>query len=267
MLKKKATRSAATDSSNIERRIMAVAKVDEGVKAAFYGGSGTGKTTLSCSFPGPALLLDINDKGSDSVSDVKNLKVLNCETWDDYEQAYWYLKKKPGLYETVITDTITELQDLALRRVLEDSNREPGSLLTKKDWGEVSSMMKTVITNFRNLDMNVVFNAQDRIFNGGDELDDDDGQIKPEVGPRLMPSVATHLCASVSIVGNTFIREKIRRIKNKDKKIVEEKDMKYCLRIGPHAYYTTKVRKPKAIEVPAFIVDPTYNKLVEILEE
>ena len=36
-----------------------------------YGRSGTGKTTIAASFPTPLLLLDIREKGTDSVANVK----------------------------------------------------------------------------------------------------------------------------------------------------------------------------------------------------
>lgn len=251
---------------DISKRITPVYKVDNFVKAVLYGRSSTGKTTLACDFPGPKLLLDINDKGTDSVTDVKQLDVLACQSWVDFEQIYWFLKKNKDKYKTVIIDTVSMLQDMAIQQVLSDSNREEGSMLTKRDWGEASGMLKTWIIYYRDLPMNVIFIAQDRVSNAGDE-DDTEGQIMPEVGPRLMPSVASTLNAAVSIIGNTFVREKIIKVKTAEKKIVEKRKIEYCLRIGPHAYYTTKVRKPKSVEVPSFITDPTYNKLVANLEE
>jgi hypothetical protein len=170
-------------------------------------------------------------------------------------------------FKTVILDTVSMMQDLALSHILEGSNREVGALLHKKDWGEASSLLKTWLMNFRDLKMNVVFIAQDRVSQGEEESEDSDGQILPEVGPRLMPSVASTLNAAVSIIGNTFVQEKIKKIKTEEKKIIERREINYCLRIGPHAYYATKIRKPKAIEVPSYIKDPTYEKLVANLKE
>lgn len=253
-------------SLDISKRIIPVHKVDDYQKVVLYGRSGSGKTTLACDFPGPKLLLDMNDKGTDSVVDIKQLDVLACQSWVDFEQSYWFLKKNKGKYKTVIIDTVSMLQDMAIQQVLVDSNREEGGMLTKRDWGEASGMMKTWIIYYRDLPMNVIFIAQDRVSNASDE-DDAEGQIMPEVGPRLMPSVASTLNAAVSVIGNTFVREKIAKIKTTDKKIIEKRKIEYCLRIGPHAYYTTKVRKPKSVEVPSFITDPTYKKLVANLEE
>lgn len=263
------TRDKAADISGIEKRITPVSKLAHHLSVVLYGRSGSGKTTLSCDFPGPVLLLDMNDRGTASVKEHKNLSVLTCEEWMDVEQAYWYVKKHPGKFKTIVLDTVSMMQDLALAQVINDKGGTTnGRMLTKQDWGQAAAMLKTWIVNYRDLqkDMEVVFIAQDRITGGSDE-DEDEDQIMPEVGPRLMPSVASTLNASVDLIGNTFVREVIKKVKTADKKIIEKRRIEYCLRIGPHAYYTTKVRKPKAISVPAYLVDPSYEDLVATLKE
>jgi phage nucleotide-binding protein len=260
-------RNKAVDTDDVAGRIKPVHRLNDHMKVVLYGRSGTGKTTLACDFPGPKLLIDMNDRGTDSVRDVKGLDVLSCEEWGDFEEAYWYLKKNKGKYKTLIIDTLSMLQDLTITKVMNGRTSKNGELLTRKDWGEISSLLKVWIMNVRDLPLNVVFIAQDRVSNAGGEEDDNDGQIMPEVGPRLMPSVASTLNAAVSLIGNTFVRERVTRTKTDDKKIKEKRTIEYCLRIGPHAYYTTKVRKPKSIEVPSFLVNPTYKELVATLEE
>lgn len=265
MKTKKRTRADAVDTDDIEKRIKPVSKIGTHIKAVVYGRSGTGKTTFAGSFPTPALLIDMNDQGTDSVLDVKGLEVIQAANWDDVESLYWYLQKNSKKYKTVILDTATMMQGFALEHVMDDRGKERGDKMTYKEWGEISGIMTTLLINFRDLPMNVVVNAQDKVFKGNEDEDDDDGQILPEVGPMLMPSVAKNLNAAYSVIGNTFIREKIIKVK-KDGKIKEKRKTEYCLRVGPHTYYTTKVRKPKEVEVPAFIVDPTYKKLVDVLK-
>ncbi len=240
----------------------------------FYGRSGTGKTTLACSFPSPILLLDIKDEGTDSVSDVKDVDVREIEDTDDIEEMYYWLKKHPNAYKTVIIDTVSMWQNMVITELVGDKGRKGKAAgdwgsMTQKNWGKVAGVMKEWLVNYRDLakelEINVVFIAQDRVFNMSDDENDRDDQIAPEVGPALSPAVAKVLNAAVSVIGNTFIRtrKKIKEVKGKK---IKEEVQEYCLRIGPNPSYVTKVRKPKSVAAPAFIADPTYEDVLELIK-
>lgn len=240
----------------------------------FYGRSGTGKTTVAGTFPGRKLLVDIKDVGDDSLVGVEDIDVHDVRDWDDFEVLYWYLYKNPKKFQTVILDTLSQLQGLCIRKVLADKGGDPDTAgqfgsMTKQDWGTVASMMKDWIVRFRDLPMHVVFIAQDRVFNVGDE-DEAEG-LNPEVGPGLSPSIAKHLNAAVHFVANTFIRKRTVRVKLKLENRVKGKPpykdvdkIEFCLRIGPNPTYITKIRKAKTVALPSVIVDPTYDKLMAI---
>lgn len=238
-----------------------------------YGRSGTGKTTLAGSFPTPILYLDIRDRGTDSIIDVKGVEIRQLDTFADFEDMYWWLKKNPDEYETVVVDTVTQLQQMLLRDIALDKNKDPSKAgdwgsMTKKDWGEVTGAMKEVLTNYRDLTdlgMNIVFLAQDRVFGGeDDDADRSGGMIVPEVGPAVTQSIAKALNAAVSFIGNTFLREKKVEKEVRGKKSVS-KVTEYCLRIGPNAVYATKIRKPKGAQPPSYIVDPSYKDIIAII--
>lgn len=241
---------------------------------AFYGRSGTGKTTLAASFPKPAILLDVRDEGEDSVADVKGLDIKRIHDFEEFEEAYWWLKKHPKAYKTIIIDTVSQLQQLVLLEVggkKKRGNRQVGDWgsLTRGDWGDISGIMKEWLTNYRDLKsegMNIVFIAQDRVFNlGDDEEPIEDDQIAPEVGPALSPAIAKALNASVDVIGNTFIRSKTTREEVRGKKKKTER-LEFCLRLGPNSVYVTKVRKPKSVEAPAFIINPTFEDIIEVIK-
>lgn len=247
-----------------------VAKVSRPRSFVFYGRSGSGKTTLSGTFPKPLLLLDVRDEGTDSIADVEDIKVMDVPTWDDFEDAYWWLKKNPKAYKTVVVDTVTQLQQIAIEKVLMDKKKDVSKAgdwgtMTKREWGDVAQLMKTWIVNLRDLPMEVVFLAQDRVFNFDEDSGDAEEQLTPEVGPRLSPSVAATLNAAVSVIGNTYVRLKTYKKEVKGK-TVEKQKTEYCLRIGPNPVYVTKIRKPKRIEAPAFIVDPSYEEIINAIK-
>lgn len=267
----KVTRSKDIDTDDISSRIKPVSNIEGPIKMVLYGRSGTGKTTFAASFPKPALLIDCKDKGTKSVSDVKGLDVFSVEEWDDAEQIYWFLKKDRK-YKTVIVDTCTGLQDIAIRKVLSDKNKESDDpmkwgVMKRQDWGDAASKLKVWLGNINDLPSHTVFIAQEKA-SSVEEDDEDDGAILPEIGPYLMKSVASFLNAAVDTIGNTYKREKVKKKRDKEtKRIVEERAVQYCLRLGDSAVYTTKTRKPKSQEVPGFLVDPEFEDLEELINQ
>lgn len=218
------------------------------------------------------MLIDIRDEGTDSVLDVKDLDILPVTTIEEIEDAYWWLKQNPGKYQTVILDTVTMWQFLKVLEIVGEKAEKLGKqptdwgVMTKQQWGEVAGYMKTWITNFRDLPMEVVFTAQQRTFNVGED-GENEGELDPEVGPSLSPSVMQHLCAAAQVIGCTFIRTRtVVKKSMKTKKEVETQKTEYCIRLGPSQSYITKFRKPRSISLPDFITDPTYSDLLETIK-
>jgi hypothetical protein len=270
----RATLKSSSTKRDLEDEFRAVADVPPFRTFVFYGRSGSGKTTLAASFPGPHLLLDVRDRGTDSVADVKGLKVFDVQTCEDFEDCYWWIKKNPKRFKTIIVDTVSQLQAIKVKEVGESKGKAGKTAgdwgtLSKRDWGDIAGWMKEQLMNYRDLSelgLNVVFIAQDRTFNFDDDEGTGDNDLGPEVGPQLSPSVAKSLNASASLVGNTYIRS--REIKKRDEKTGKlsiKQKTEYCLRMGPNPVYVTKVRKPKKYRAPEFIVDPTYEAIMEII--
>lgn len=240
---------------------------------AFYGRSGSGKTTLASSFPKPILVLDIRDQGTDSIADIEGIQVRDITSHEEMNDAHLWLLKNPSRYKTVVIDTVSQWQQLVVNEIgSRHKGKTPGDWgsMTKRDWGDVSARLKEGIINYRDLTeegMQVVFIAQDRVFNLSDDEEESiaDDQIAPEVGPALSPATAKYLNAAVSVIGNTFIRVRTieKEVRGKKRK---EKKTEYGLRLGPNPVYVTKIRKPKSTEAPPAIYDPNYEDIIEIIK-
>lgn len=264
------------DYRDIMKEIVDVSDFDPEMRMVIYGPPGSGKTTLFGTFPKPALLIDIGERGTDSIRKTKGVKVIRIKTWEDLDKIYWYLRKEKHGFKSVGIDTISGSQELSMLKVYAKNGLEPEigkvggwGTMRKGDWGDVSADLKSLIYNFCHLDIeNVAFLAHERKPKTSDDDEDvaDDAGIVPQVVPALMPSVVQTLNASVNIIGHTFIREHHRVVKLGKGKKKEKREVQHCLRLGPHAYYATKVRKPKETEAPPFIVNPTYDQLVELVE-
>lgn len=249
-----------------EGKIIPVADIPLNLKVLVYGRSGTGKTHFAGTAPTPVLVLDIKEKGTDTIRNREGVFVLPIETWQDFEEAFWYLDSNRGTEKfqggTIVIETVTQLQDLALEQVTGGTD----GMISRRAWGEAAGLMKTWIMLYRDLPYNVIFVAQDRQTESEEDLEDADGMILPEVGPYVMPSVAKALNAAVGTIGQTFIRERLQKVKSKEnpEAIKTRRVVEYCMRTGPHARYLTKLRVDPDVKIPDVLVDPSFNKLLEL---
>jgi AAA domain len=216
------------------------------LKLLVYGQNGKGKTRFGASAD-KVLLIDCNEKGTLSIRNFP-AQVYKVETWTDIDLAYWLLHSGQHEFETVVLDTVTSLSQLCMRFILGDeSSRDPTrdpNMPSKREWGKLGELMRTIILNFRNLPMNVVFLAQERRG-----FTDDDAEDAPEVFPEVSPSVRTTLTSSVDIIGRVFVKEVVTS--KGGKKVAEPS---YRMLIGPSERYVTKDRSesglPKVITLP-----------------
>lgn len=235
------------------------------INCCFYGRPGSGKTTLACTFPKPLLLIDMKDeKGYLIAKRIKGVTVVRAKSVEELYTIYWHLKDNPGKYKTVVLDTITAgqalfLEDLRQRKKpnLDSAKMGNWGTMTKQDWGEVSQSYGPLLLDFRDLDCNTVYLSHERTFNLGEDNEEDE-RIDPSVGPRVMPSISSSLLAAVDFIGDCFIRQR---------KLKDSVETQYCLRVGPHPVYITKVRVPKDVEVKPILVDASYDDLIDLIME
>lgn len=230
-----------------------------------YGKSGTGKTVFGSTWPKPLLLIDVREKGTESIADVKGIDVIHIEDWkqissdvrDTKDSIYWMLKSR-SKYKSVVLDQLTAAQALGMSVLREKKGMKPDEPFSQRAWGQLSGMMQQLVYDYRELyneGINVLFNAHERLREPQEE---DDERIAPSVGSNLIQSVTSFVNGAVSVIGNTFIREYYDK---KDKST----EIQYCMRIGPHAYYSAKIRRPvSAGPVPGVIVNPSFDKIVSI---
>lgn len=204
------------------------------LKLLAYGKNGMGKTRLGASGPSP-IIIDCNERGTLSVRSFKGAKKFPVNVWTDIDLAFWYLASGDHPYETVVIDTVSSLAQLCMRFVLGDeASRDPTvdpMMPGKREWGKVGELMKTMILQFRNLDMNVVFLAQER--RGFSDEDED----APDVFPDVSPSIRSTLTASVDIIGRMYVREVTPKGAKKGTTVTS-----YRMQIGPSERYVTKDR-------------------------
>jgi hypothetical protein len=256
--KRVAKKKAAAQPTSILDKITPVGELETNLVMLVYGRSGTGKTHFGSTFPRPALFIDTNERGTETIANEEGIDVVCVTDWQEIDELLWALKDGMD-YESVIIDQVTNLQDLGMYEVLRKQRKGRDETFSQRNWGQLSGMLKQFITDFRDLadQYNLLMIAHERIDEPGDEEDE---HIEPNIGARVMPSVGTFLDGAVDAIGCTFIKE---RWETEDKEEVRHVD--YCMRIGPHAFYSTKIRRPvSAGPIPELIVNPTFQKIRDL---
>lgn len=259
--KKKRRAKKTSEPTSILDKIQPVTHLKTNLVMMVYGRSGTGKTHFGSTFPRPILFIDTNERGTETIAQEEEIDVVRVTEWDEIDQLYWALlnKETETEYASVVIDQVTNLQDIGMHEVLRRARKGKDEVFSQRNWGQLSGMLKQFISDFRDLSdhYNLLLIAHERVFEGGD---DEDEAIEPSIGARVMPSVGSFLDGAVDAIGSTFIKE---RWETEDKKEVRHVD--YCMRIGPHAFYSTKIRRPvSAGPIPELIVNPTFKKIRDL---
>lgn len=281
-------KTAAPKSSPIKRgpvtggvlsRIQPMTIPDRGLKCLIYGDSGTGKTTFWATFPGPILAI-LCSGGRDtgellSVDTPENRKKIHSVAIVETGEVLEVLAhvRETGAYKTIVLDHVSGLQDLRLSEILGLSTIpqvKNWGMAKQQEYGKCSTDTIEILRQFLSFPGNAVVIGQERIFGGRD--DDMGDAIKATVGASVMPSIIRWLNPAVDYVLQTYKRPRTKEVTKTiaGKTITSTERLKgveYCARTEPHEVYSTKFRRPKTHgALPECIVDPTYEKLIKLID-
>lgn len=126
------------------------------IKALIYGDSWSWKTSFGATAPN--VIFASAEAGLLSVWNRK-VDYVEIKTINDLRELYNFLKKWGHKYETVVIDSITEINDI-IKMELEAKR---GRALQLQDWQEVAKQIEAILRNFRGLDMHVIMIAQEQV--------------------------------------------------------------------------------------------------------
>lgn len=223
-----------TKASDISKARALIHPASEGstwLKMCIYARNKIGKTRFACSSELKTLVIDCNEKGWQSVRRQKNVDVFHLTRFEQLDWVYWLLRAGEHNYEVVVIDTMTMLATLGMKYVLKDqADRDMSAdpmMPDKRHWGKLGELLKDAILKFRNLDMHVIFLAQEKTTYNEDE---ETGETSVETHPELSPSPRSTLLSAVTITGRLYTRE----VETKGKKKMERRML-----LGPHPKYVS----------------------------
>lgn len=188
-----------TSSSLGGLRVFKVEQRAPFINMLVYGDSGVGKTMLAGSADGcpdlrPVIMIDF-EGGTETLRNFyPNVEQVRVTTWKEMQSVYDELHKGKHGYQTVILDSLTEIQKFNMYSVMEEliSNRPeldpdvPGM----REWGKNLEQMRKFVRAFRDLPMNTIFTGLAK-----DDRNESTGRTvtKPSLSGKLSGEVAAFL--------------------------------------------------------------------------
>jgi len=251
-----------TIKSRVESQIHRASEFDPNLSMVIYGRPKTGKTRFCATAP-DVLIIDCDEQGTDSTRHDLDPHVVRITTWGEINDIYWYLQSGDHNHKSVAIDTVSGLQTLAMNFVLgdetaRDASRDPDQP-SQRVYQKISQLMKTQITNYRNLPMNVIFTAHTRTKETGEGEE----EVISITGPNLSPSAQGHLLGAVSLIGYLSKRDVTVR-RRVDGKVVRRRVSRTRLLIGPSERFETGVRYSPFKDLE-YIDSPNFSEMLETI--
>lgn len=171
-----------------------------------YGESDTGKTVLAGTAP-KALFLTTDVEGTESAKAMgSTADELRINTFTEYATAVDWIARGGGAaeYEWIITDTITELEELCWQEQLVSSDVRRASKYqpNKADYPLVWAKMKDQLSTLGRSPVNTLFIAHTmRIDRETEDGEDTVTLAMPAIGSRKRGDLSGALCAQHGVVG------------------------------------------------------------------
>lgn len=176
-------------------KIVSTADEKPFVKMLVFGQAGVGKTVFASTAPKP--LFVVCDTGTMSIRD-KKIDKINVETFDDVLEVYTALKSGELKYETVVLDTLGNIQKKSMDKIIGTKTQA-----TIADWQLNIEQIRKLVRLFRDLPMNVIIICHETFV-----TDDSTGEVM-RVLPMLQgKSLPNEVCAYMDVVGYMVAREK-----------------------------------------------------------
>lgn len=191
------------------------------------------------------LLLDF-EGGLESLSGL-DIETAPIRGWDDYNEAFEVLSDSDTKYKSVGIDSASETHIWALLTRLseQEAKRSDKDLVELGDYGAVSTQMRRLLREFRDLPMHVFYTATTKEI-------EERGVGKVKV-PAMAGQMSDEIVALMSIVGYLALTPG-----------ADDTDRTLLLQNYPG--FRTKVRSPWNFEAPDEIDDPTITKLLDALQ-
>lgn len=248
----------ATLAKEAASRIKSVDELNKWLRMVVYGRNKTGKTHFAGSSERKTLIIDCEEKGTETLLGRKNCDVFELSRWEELDWIYWHLRSGDHPYEVAAIDTVTMLSTLGMKFILGeefsmDSSIDP-KMPDRRHYGKLNMMLGQAIIDWRNLPMHILFLAQERTDTSEDESDS--MSTFTEIVPSLTKGPRSTLLGAVGTIGRLYTREVTKQDKTtkKQKQVTERRML-----VGSSEKFAGGTRIKG---LPRTIINPNLEKLL-----
>lgn len=235
--------------------VMSLSEVPQGKLVIVYGKSASGKTQFGSTFPKPMLYVKIGDDGVNTIKAVKGIDVIESSSPERLKKLLKELKSDKK-YQTIFLDTFT----LIVNEWKDENIYKKKKKMSQQNWGDLLQETEEIIRLAHELSLNKWV-----ILSGHEVMDSIEG-MEDELLPDVRIAVSKGARTYVEGMANYGIHTvKIQKDTETDEGT--KTTVKYAADIGPNSFYWTKLQIDPSIKVPKRIINPTFEKLMKIVNK
>ena len=225
-------------------------------KVLICGDPGAGKTLISSTWPNPVYasaeggLMSIADRDIPYTEIRKSEDLLRLK--NALDQPAEVREEMLGFpVQTVVIDTIDEIQRILMKERLDAQKREA---LQMQDWGWLNEQMQAIVRAFRNLDLHVVFTCHLKSTE-----DQESGRVSYR--PGLSGAIADSIPAYVDLA----LRLDVSTIAEVTDDGIEKRQVRSLISRPDHAHSWVKDRSGKLPENFEVNFEDDYDRIAEFI--
>lgn len=219
-----------------------------------WGKSGTGKTKFVATLPKPLLYVRIGDDGSNTIANVEGIKAIHAETLEQLKEIGKELIKDKR-YTSVAVDTFSMITNVWIDQNITQKRKK----MTQQAWGDLKVETEELIKIFHEVAASHIVALT--CHESNDTIEGMEDEIIPDFRPNTTKGARTYL-EGMANYGIHMAKMKKTIVKDG----VEKEVVRYVGHLGANSYYWTKLQVDPNIKIPETVVNPTYSKILKIIE-
>ena len=218
-----------------------------------WGKSGTGKTKFVASLHKPLLYIRVGDDGSNTIANVDGIKAIHAETLEQLKEIGKELQKDKK-FTSAAVDTFSMITNVWIDQNITQKKKK----MTQQAWGDLKVETEELIKIFHEVAATHIVALT--CHESNDSIEGMEDEIIPDFRPNTTKGARTYL-EGMANYGIHMAKMKKTVIKDG----VEKEVVRYVGHLGANSYYWTKLQIDPDIKVPDAVVNPTYDKIMKII--